>query len=116
VSRWYNRDGTPFEGDLEEWARMFEMGRRVALTRIQGAKGRDVTVSTVFLGSDHNYWGDGPPLIFESMAFPGDSLDEEQMDRYPTEAAALAGHRRMVEQIAGEMTDPIVYNISDEDF
>lgn len=50
-------------------------------------------VSTVWLGFDHRWWGDGAPLIFETMVFPvkGDfgNIDGE---RYSTEAEALAGH------------------------
>jgi hypothetical protein len=51
----------------------------------------------VWLGLDHN-WGDGPPLIFETMIFD-QRLDKDYvfhdlyMDRYATEEAALAGHQ-----------------------
>jgi hypothetical protein len=38
--------------------------RRVALTRIGPFE-----VSTVFLGIDHNFRMDGPPMIFETMTF-----------------------------------------------
>lgn len=31
----------------------------------------DVLVSTIFLGLDHNFWGDGPPLLFETMILGG---------------------------------------------
>lgn len=36
-----------------------------------------VHVSTVFLGLDHRHFGDGPPILFESMIFGGDH-DQEQ--------------------------------------
>lgn len=77
--------------DVLEWARWFEVrdNRRVALTKARfGA-----TVSTVFLGIDHN-WGDGPPLIFETMVFGG-PMDENQV-RYSTYEEALRGHDLMV--------------------
>jgi len=50
-------------------------------------------VSTVWLGLDHSFGGDGPPLIFETMIFDrrGESIS---CDRYATEVEALAGHRR----------------------
>ena len=65
--------------------------KRVAYTDIPG-KGY---VSTVWMGLDHNF-RDGPPLIFESMYFGGG--DEEDQERYSTEAEALAGHERMVKK------------------
>lgn len=34
-------------------------------------------VSTVFLGIDHNHWGEGLPLLFETMIFGG-KHDQEQ--------------------------------------
>jgi hypothetical protein len=53
-------------GSLEEWARWFETAERhVAKDEIGEAR-----VSTVFLGIDHR-WGDGPPLLFETMIFGG---------------------------------------------
>ena len=60
-------------------------------------------VSTVWLGIDHNWLGDGPPIIFETMVFskgerddPGyHGLHDMDMDRYATEEEALAGHEAM---------------------
>jgi hypothetical protein len=51
------------------------------------------TVSTVFLGSDHNHLGlGGPqPILFETMVFGG-ALDGAQ-HRYATWAEAAEGHR-----------------------
>lgn len=48
-------------------------------------------VSTVWLGLDHN-WGDGPPLIFESLDFPA----RDHLRRYSTIEEARAGHREVV--------------------
>jgi hypothetical protein len=71
---------------LMEWARFFErFDRRIAKSKIHG-----VEVSTVFLGLDHNWSGQGPPIVFETMVFGGE-LDEE-MWRYATYAEAEAGH------------------------
>lgn len=62
---------------LLEFGRAFEkMDRIVRKTYFPG-----VEVSTIFLGLDHN-WGDGPPLLFETLVFGG-KLDRE-MDRYST--------------------------------
>lgn len=64
-----------------------------------------VWVSTVYLGFNHRF-GDGPPLIFETMVFPGAMADDGSMveldvDRYSSKEAALAGHQRMVEKWSG---------------
>jgi len=78
--------------DLMAWARCFESADRVvAKTTING-----VDVSTVFLGLDHQF-GEGPPLVFETMVFGG-SLDGEQ-ERYSTWAEAEAGHRVMCDRV-----------------
>lgn len=79
--------------DLMTWARFFDNieDRRVAKTKIN-----NVLVSTVFLGVDHSF-GDGPPLLFETMVLGG-PLDGEQ-DRYSTWDQAEAGHKAMVERV-----------------
>src|SRR3990167_5954569 len=77
------------------WAKWFEKARHdrvVARTNV--VPGSDV--STVFLGLDHQ-WGDGPPLIFETMVFGG-PLDQET-ERYSTWEEAEAGHAQMVERV-----------------
>ena len=57
---------------------------------------RTGTVSTVFLGIDHNF-GEGKPLLFETMVFGG-KLDEET-ERYSTWEEAVEGHNHMVEKV-----------------
>lgn len=77
--------------DLFAWGRWRETGdRTVARTQIDGP----VEVSTVFLGIDHQ-WGNGPPLLFETMIFCGDAAEDYQ-ERYSTWAEAEAGHQRAV--------------------
>lgn len=68
----------------------FEKERRVAKTQVDG----DCEVSTVFLGIDHGFTGDGPPVLFESLVFGGD-LDGE-CERYCTWQEAEEGHAAMV--------------------
>ncbi len=78
--------------DLMRWAQWFEKAeRRVAFTDV--APG--VQVSTVFLGMDHN-WGEGPPVLFETMVFRDGHGDEEE--RYCTWDEAERGHAEMVER------------------
>lgn len=88
MSRYFDRQGRPME--LMDWARAFE---KVENKIVIQEKIGDVTISTVWLGLDHQF-GDGPPLIFETMIFGGD-YDEDQW-RYSTEAEALDGHRAAV--------------------
>lgn len=76
--------------DAEVWAEAFEsQDRRVAVTHI----GAGVKVSTVFLGIDHRF-GDGPPILFETMVFGGPLDGTEQ--RYATWEEAVVGHQRVV--------------------
>jgi hypothetical protein len=69
--------------------------RQVAKT-IQG----DVRVSTVFLGLDHRHWGEGPPLLFETLVFRGDDGGSD-MVRYSSWDDAEAGHAAMVRRVFG---------------
>lgn len=78
--------------NLMEWAKWIETADRdVAKTNITD----EILVSTVFLGLDHRF-GEGTPLLFETMVFGG-SLDE-QMERYGTWEEAESGHKRWVEK------------------
>src|SRR5215831_7124594 len=77
--------------DIRAWSRKFGlMNRQVGLTEING----DVQVSTVFLGIDHRHFGEGPPLLFETMIFGG-KLDHS-MWRYCSWDDAEAGHQAAV--------------------
>ena len=88
---------------LAEWGRMFEMSgdrRRVALDVIEQPELDPVKVSTVFLGIDHNWHDDGPPLLFESLVFGG-PLDGD-MYRYSTWDEAAAGHKMLANEAVVE--------------
>lgn len=68
---WYRLDGkTPVKCSLMEQARARGEGWRVGL-KVVG----DISISTVFLGMDHDYTGHGPPLLFETMTFGGGGLE-----------------------------------------
>lgn len=99
---YYARDGQPLE--LMEWSRLHsdQAYKRVAETTI-GA----YWVSTVWLGLNHNWDDQGPPLIFETMVFPADggSALDLYSDRYSTEAQALAGHEEMCTLIRATAQD-----------
>jgi hypothetical protein len=78
---------------LIRWAeRWGSLDRRLAHDTV--APG--LTVSTVFLGIDHQ-WGSGPPLIFETMVFHDG--DGEDCFRYATWDDAMAGHRATVARL-----------------
>jgi hypothetical protein len=88
---YFDRQGKPM--GLWEWAAIMESGQdRHVADDMVGL----VRVSTVWLGLNHN-WGEGPPLIFETMVFGG--VHDEDQWRYPTEAAALAGHDQVVTMV-----------------
>ncbi len=53
----------------------------------------EAEVSTVWLGINHN-WGDGPPLIWETMIFGGEY--NEYQWRWASQADALTGHEHIV--------------------
>jgi len=88
------KDGKPVEvEDVLEWAKWFETAdRHVAITELDNCK-----VSTVFLGTDYNFSGSGPPVIYETLVFGG-PLDNA-MDRYCTREEALKGHEAMVSKV-----------------
>lgn len=88
----------PVSCTLQEWGALYETmqdKRRVARYEVEGC-----TVSTVFLGLDHG-WGEGPPILFETMVFGG-ALDRE-MERYSTWDEAIEGHDRMVRRVEEAM-------------
>lgn len=85
MSRYFDIDGNPI--DLMTW------GQSVGTKHIGSNHVCDIHVSTVWLGLDHN-WGDGPPLIFETMVF-GYGDDEYQW-RYSTKEDAAAGHAEVL--------------------
>jgi hypothetical protein len=77
---------------LTAWAEMMgrDANRTVGYTQITS----EIMVSTIFLGLDHRYSGDGPPLLFETMVFGGPL--NESMWRYSSWDDAEAGHRAAV--------------------
>jgi hypothetical protein len=62
--------------------------RRVALDKVY-----DYEVSTVFLTVDHNWSGEGAPILYETMVF-GPEGREVSMFRYRMKTAAIVGHNK----------------------
>ena len=82
--------------DSLTWAKWFETADRVVKSDYLtiSVAGPQVHVSTVFLGLDHQY-GDGPPLLFETMIFNG--REDGYQDRYSTYQEALIGHEKALQ-------------------
>jgi hypothetical protein len=72
------------ENDLLTWGRWIEDPKNqvVVYTEINN----DLCVSTVFLGTDHNFAGQEEPILFETMIFGGD-YDNRQWRYYSWEKA-----------------------------
>jgi len=95
VKHWILDGHDIVETDLMTWAMWFETAdRRVANDHVG-----DKRVSTVFLGIDHNFGDEGPPLLFETMVFGEGSFSEQACDRYSTWEEAVEGHARMVDSL-----------------
>jgi hypothetical protein len=96
-------DGEP---GSEEWLRaaaQLESGdNRVAADFVDGVKDAsgseiEIHISTVFLGIDHNFFGTGEPIVFETMVFGG-SFDHQQR-RYATWENAERGHATLLAEV-----------------
>ena len=87
---WILRGREIVPAELMEWAKFYETRERFMFNESVG----DAKVSTVFLGLDHGY-GDGAPVLFESMIFGG--LHADSQWRYCTYGEAEAGHKRIVQ-------------------
>lgn len=84
----YTLEGTkPVKCDnMMEWGAWMETAdRQIA----RSGTNSGLIVSTVFLGLDYNF-GEGKPVLFETMTFGGDY--DQYMERYRTYADALVGH------------------------
>lgn len=94
---YYDMDGKPMT--LEQWAEWPRNKRHVGDTYLR-LRGHVYRVSTVWLGLNHAFYPDSPPLIFETMVFvDGDMSGLDMMDRYATKAQAKKGHRRICRNV-----------------
>lgn len=102
-SDWYKLiDKKPVKCDnIEELDDVRRQDRTVGKTTLSNGG----VVSTVFLMLDHNYYGEGDPILFESMYFPRfPDMDEQDCVRYCTWEEAYEGHREMVEKYGGKVS------------
>lgn len=118
---WFDREGhalvtADFDKDRNKWLDEMKVveallaDRDYKIIKQEYTKRKKYWVSTVWLGIDHG-WGEGPPLIFETMVFSGrlnrwmkgiydvkrwyyrETYDQI---RYHTEDEAEKGHEKMV--------------------
>ena len=89
---WYTIDenGKHQPATIDEYS-AWDVGGKRQIARDELADG--VTVSTVFLGLDHQF-GNGPPLLYETMIFGGPH--DQWQDRYTSRKDAERGHRAAV--------------------
>jgi hypothetical protein len=98
-----NAAGEPEQiDDLLEWAQWYEKARRershvIAQDRDEQEGAPDVLVSTIFLALDHRHFGEGPPILWETMILGG-PLDGYQM-RYCSREEALVGHAKACAEV-----------------
>lgn len=93
MAEYYDRQGNPLP-DMLDWAKRVEDKKNKVVK--QESVG-DYWVSTVWLGLNHQF-GNGPPLIFETMVFRGNWSDL-YCERYSTEEQAMKGHIEIVRKL-----------------
>jgi len=96
----FDINGKPIE--LEEWGELIKGtgGDEYEYKRIGLDQVGECRVSTVWLGINHRWTGDGRPLIFETMVFGG-KMDGEQW-RWETKEQAEREHKRIVCEVREE--------------
>lgn len=79
--------------DFAEWMNVFYASdHHVMKTNLPDG----VHISTIFLGVDHQY-GEGPPILYETMVFGGQH--DEYTDRYHTREEAISGHENILKMV-----------------
>lgn len=105
------QDGKSVEVPAPEWAQWMNrigLGRVIKSDLVTVAEYDDqVRVSTVFLGMDHSFSDNAPPVLWETMIFGG-KYDQFQ-NRYTSQEDALAGHARAVKCVKGEIDEEEAY-------
>lgn len=103
-----DENGEPRVATMEEWGEWFNTAedRHVAETFTELTR-----VSTVFLGIDHRFTGEGPPILWETMVFDRhphlhemfgelrEVFEDLDMWRWSSLADAKKGHAEIVMDI-----------------
>ena len=85
------------EPDVEKWARWYERSMVDGSSIVARTEVGASLISTVFLGLNHRFTGDGLPLLFETMIFT-DGAPEDFQRRCSTWQEAEAQHKRAVQE------------------
>lgn len=86
--------------DPDAWGSFMEnLGARRVGWDEREVGGNTYVISTVFLGLDHQFGDEGPPLIFETMIFLKGNYRDLYCDRYSTYDQAEAGHAETVHRV-----------------
>jgi hypothetical protein len=111
---WYDRQGHPLDRVAADRLLGDMQYARVARTRITSTTvpGIEWDVSTVWLGTNHNFTNGGPPIIFETMVF-GSGDGDQYTQRYATEEQACAGHAETVTLVAATVPDEEITELAD---
>lgn len=109
MSDWYilDNDRNPVKTSIDkyiEWEKGNPDARKLRRDEVGESR-----ISTVFLGLDHS-WGDEPPVLWETLVMGGDNSD--YMERYTSEADAIAGHNSILKNIM----DGKIYNYANNEW
>lgn len=88
----------------KEWGWQRQVMTRTNTKHVAEEQIGDFWISTVWLGINHQY-GNGKPLIFETMVFKNESGIDAYCDRYSTWKEAEEGHKRAVEWVKNGCKD-----------
>ncbi|MEU6674851.1 hypothetical protein [Streptomyces sp. NPDC046925] len=108
---WFDKEGRAIDADTASRLLGDFEYKRVGRTHVTSLSDPavDLLVSTVWLGLNHQF-GDGPPLLFETMVF-GSERTEQYTDRYSTLAEAEAGHAETVTLVAATVRDDVIAEV-----
>lgn len=96
---YYNRQGSKVSFEEYITLAIDQEYKKVVQTTLPNG----IWVSTVLLGLDHSWNSEGPPLIFETMAFGNGELDDERAcERATCEREALIHHIQICEALKEE--------------
>ena len=90
-----------------EWVALWEQRAATAYLQESWWHKRTVVgfkeVSTVWMGIDYRFGGNGPPLIWETMIFNRDALGDDEQYRYATRGEAYDHHELLVRELRAEV-------------
>lgn len=98
------------EPDVLTWGKwMQEHRRHVAQDYAEGDAGRQIRISTLFMGVDQRMFAkddDDVPVLWETMVFARGYSFDLWRDRYRSHAAAVAGHQAMCQRVTAALQPP----------